>query len=396
MKKAILVIAVVLLVALTLPTAIFAETQTDYTSTQTYQMLNEFVTAFPSRSTPQQERAVANYIANKFADFNYSVEVQSVPESAYGYATYNAIAFKDNPSVTDCIVIGAHYDCNQGTLGGGEGANDNASGVVALLQIAEQLKDVTLPFDLYIVAFGGEEQGLLGSDYFVRHFYNSTLHNSKLPLESIRVMFNMDSIANGDNLYVQVENKPTNLANLILQNATGNAKLLEKPHAVGVFNADMWGYGYYETVQNTDHTSFRLVGVPVVNFFSGNFKNWNFVESADANKNTMNTDLDKLANCNQAWIDKIDTVVSTVVSTVISTEFDEVSKNARSELLNIDFWYNRLWPKIATVVILIILTILAVLHHRKLQKQAIMGTAFANTTHIFETPSSDDIFTFKD
>jgi Zn-dependent M28 family amino/carboxypeptidase len=391
MKKALLVVAVVLIVALTLPTAIFAETQTDYTSTKTYQMLKDFVVNFPSRSTSQEEHAVANYLADKFDELDYSVVIQSVPESAYGYATYNTIAFKDNPSATDCIVIGAHYDCNQGVLGGGEGANDNASGIVALLQIAEQLKDVPLPFDLYIVAFGGEEQGLYGSDYFVRQFFNS-----KLPLTSIRVMFNMDSIANGDNLYVQVENKPTKLAKLILQNASGKAQLLEKPHAVGVFNADMWGYGYYETVQNTDHTSFRLAGVPVVNFFSGNFQNWNFVESVQSNKNTMNTPYDKLENCNQAWIDKIDTVVNTVVSTVISTEFDSVSKGARSELINIDFWYNRLWPKLVAVVILAVLTILAVLHYRKLQKQALMGTASANVTHIFETPSADDIFTFKD
>ena len=391
MKKALLVVAVVLIVALTLPTAIFAETQTDYTSTKTYQMLQEFVANFPSRSTSQEEHAVANYLADKFDELDYSVVIQSVPESAYGYETYNTIAFKDNPSATDCIVIGAHYDCNQGVLGGGEGANDNASGIVALLQIAEQLKDVPLPFDLYIVAFGGEEQGLYGSDYFVRQFFNS-----KLPLTSIRVMFNMDSIANGDNLYVQVENKPTKLAKLILQNASGKAQLLEKPHAVGVFNADMWGYGYYETVQNTDHTSFRLAGVPVVNFFSGNFQNWNFVESVQSNKNTMNTPYDKLENCNQAWIDKIDTVVNTVVSTIISTEFDSVSKDARSELININFWYNRLWPKLVAVVILVVLTILAVLHYRKLQKQALMGTASANTTHIFETPSADDIFTFKD
>ena len=100
--------------------------------------------------------------------------------------------------------------------------------------------------------------------------------------------------------------------------------------------------------------------------------------------------------CLTSTTDKIHTVVNTVVSTVISTEFDSVSKGARSELININFWYNRLWPKLVAVVILVVLTILAVLHYRKLQKQALMGTASANVTHIFETPSADDIFTFKD
>ena len=392
MKKVLLLVAIVLLVALTLPTVILAETQTDYTSTKTYQMLQEFVTQFPSRASSQEEKAVANYLAGKLDVLGYDVQIQTVPYEAYDYETYNAIAFKDCPTSTDCIVIGAHYDGNKGLTGAGNGANDNASGIVALLQIAEQLSNVQLPFDLYIVGFGGEEQGLFGSLYFVEQFSR----NTKLPWTSIRVMFNMDSIANGDNLYVQVENKPTKLANLVLQNASGKAKLLEKPHAVGVFNADMWGYGYYEKVQNTDHTSFRISGVPVVNFFSGNFKNWSYVESTDSKNNTMNTGLDNLENCNQAWIDKIDTVVSTVVSTVIHKEFDGISQGARSDLLNIGFWYNRLWPKVAAVVILVVLAVLAVLHHRKLQKQALMGTASANTSHIFETPSADDIFSFKD
>ena len=209
-------------------------------------------------------------------------------------------------------------------------------------------------------------------------------------------MFNLDSIANGDNLYVQCENKSTSLANLILQNATGKAQLLEKPHAVGVFNADMWGYGYYEVIQGSDHTPFRVAGVPVASFFSGNFQNWTYVESTNSKNNTMNTAMDKLENCNQSWIDKIDTVVDTIVSTVVHGDFASVSQNARKELLNLDLWYNRLWPKIVAVVIVILLAVFAVLHNRKLQKQALMGTASANTSHIFETPSADDIFSFKD
>ena len=110
----------------------------------------------------------------------------------------------------------------------------------------------------------------------------------------------------------------------------------------------------------------------------------------------MNTAMDKLENCNQSWIDKIDTVVDTIVSTVVHGDFASVSQNARKELLNLDLWYNRLWPKIVAVVIVIALAVFAVLHNRKLQKQALMGTASANTSHIFETPSADDIFSFKD
>lgn len=392
MKKLLLVAIALLLVVACMPTTILAEQTTDdYKNSQTYKMLEEFVTACPNRQGQEGEYDAAAYIHGKFTQYyvesDTTLELPTMqPIVADAYYSNNVILHKDNKSTTDSIIIGAHYDSV------GVGANDNASGIVALLQIAQELKEVKLPFDVYFVAFGGEEQGLLGSQAFVNNFSQAY----KLPLTSIRVMFNLDSIANGDNLYVQCENKSTSLANLILQNATGKTQLLEKPHAVGVFNADMWGYGYYEVIQGSDHTPFRVAGVPVASFFSGNFQNWTYVESANSKNNTMNTAMDKLENCNQSWIDKIDTVVDAIVSTVVHGDFASVSQNARKELLNLDLWYNRLWPKIVAVVIVILLAVFAVLHNRKLQKQALMGTASANTSHIFETPSADDIFSFKD
>lgn len=390
MKKALLVVLIALLVVCCLPTATFAtqitSPQTEYLTSDTYLMLQEFVTACPDRSNTAKERSTANYLLDKFANIGLETQLQTVPYDEYGYETFNAIGILRGQDSSQSIVIGAHYDAV------GEGANDNASGIVALLQIAQKLQSKRLPFDVYFVAFGGEEQGLLGSDYFVKHFSQ----NYKLALSTIRVMFNMDSIANGDNLYLHCENKSTNLANFILQNQSGVATLQEKPYAVGTFNADMWGYGYYEMVQGSDHTPFRVSGIPVANFFSGNFKDWTYVESTNTQNSTLNTALDKLDNCTQSWIDKIDTVVATVVATVTSVDFDTVSANARQDLLDLDFWYNRLWPKIVAGVIVAILAVLAILHHRKLQKQALMGTAEAKTTRIFETPSADDIFTFKD
>ena len=387
MKKFLIILAVVLLLVLATSTSVLAEqTGDDYKNTKTYQLLQEFLTACPDRSNSETEQSAATYLIAKFADMGYVANAQRVSFQSYGYETVNVVVNKDNATATDCIVIGAHYDSY------GVGANDNASGVVALLQIAKQLKDVELPFDVYFVAFGGEEQGLLGSQCFVDSFSQTY----KLPLSSIRLMINMDSIANGDNLYIHCENKSTTLSNFILQNKTGNAELLEKPYPVGVFNTDMWGYGYYEDIQGSDHTPFRIEGIPVASFFSGNFQNWNYVESTNSQNSTMNTNFDNLDRCNQSWIDKIDTVVNTVVATVVHNDFAQVSQNARDELLNLDLWYNRLWPKLVTLAIVVVLAVLAVLHNRKLQKQALMGTASANTTHIFETPSADDIFTFKD
>ena len=95
------------------------------------------------------------------------------------------------------VVLGAHYD-HLG-LGGGpstkserigihHGADDNASGTSALLEIGEKLwaHKAELKRSVLLVAFGAEEQGLLGSKYFV--------DNPVVPLSNIKLMINMDMV----------------------------------------------------------------------------------------------------------------------------------------------------------------------------------------------------------
>jgi len=95
------------------------------------------------------------------------------------------------------LVLGAHYD-HLG-LGGPSsksdkrgvvyhGADDNASGTAALLEIAEKLasKKEALKRSIIFIAFGAEEQGLLGSKYFVQ--------NPLVPISDIKLMINMDMV----------------------------------------------------------------------------------------------------------------------------------------------------------------------------------------------------------
>jgi Zn-dependent M28 family amino/carboxypeptidase len=95
------------------------------------------------------------------------------------------------------IILGAHYD-HLG-LGGPSsksdkknavhyGADDNASGTAALLEIAEKIaaNKKELKRSVIFIAFGAEEQGLLGSKYFVE--------NPLVPLSQIKLMINMDMV----------------------------------------------------------------------------------------------------------------------------------------------------------------------------------------------------------
>jgi len=90
---------------------------------------------------------------------------------ANGQKTANVIAFiagNDASVGSEIIVVSAHHD----HLGDGHlGANDNASGVTSLLAIAQAVKQkgVAPKRTLAFMAFGAEEQGMVGSSFYVKH-----------------------------------------------------------------------------------------------------------------------------------------------------------------------------------------------------------------------------------
>lgn len=110
----------------------------------------------------------------------------------------NLLGFLDN-GARYTIVVGAHYDhLGLGLQGGSKdpepagkihnGADDNASGVAGLLELARYFSrnGQTEPYNFLFIAFSAEELGLLGSHYFVEH--------PTLPLAQIHFMLNMDMI----------------------------------------------------------------------------------------------------------------------------------------------------------------------------------------------------------
>lgn len=110
----------------------------------------------------------------------------------------NIIAFLDNGAPLT-IVIGAHYDhlgtghqgSSKDSLGVGKihnGADDNASGVAGLLELARYYSTNNLKesYNFLFIAFGAEELGLIGSKYFTEQ--------PTLPLDKITGMLNMDMI----------------------------------------------------------------------------------------------------------------------------------------------------------------------------------------------------------
>ena len=157
------------------------------------------------------------------------------------------------------IVIGAHLDhLGMGGPGTGSlepkpgihnGADDNASGVAALLEVARRLAKAPdkLTRDVYLVAFSGEEMGLLGSTWFVAHPpYTGTP----------RAMLNMDMVGRlqGDRLQV-----------LGAESSEQWPALVTPVCEAAGLRCSLSGSGYGPS----DHMAFYIAGAPVLHFFTG-------------------------------------------------------------------------------------------------------------------------------
>jgi len=115
--------------------------------------------------------------------------------------TYNVCGFipgADSKLKKEYIVIGAHLD-HVGYQGSDlyyPGANDNASGVAVLLELANMWKKSGIKPDrtIVFVLFSCEEHGMIGSNYFVDNFVAD--------INTISAMINIDCVGHGDSLMV--------------------------------------------------------------------------------------------------------------------------------------------------------------------------------------------------
>lgn len=226
------------------------------------------------------ERLASEYIANRFKklgiapkgdedyfqEFNFKPKVGPHSEAKFinqkedGSITgRNVLGFIDNKA-ENTVVIGAHYDHlgygNEGSLYRGEkaihnGADDNASGVAVMLNLAAKLKKVNTNNNYLFMAFSGEEMGLLGSNYFVK---NATIDTKK-----INYMINMDMVGRLKDSTLAVYGTGTSpIWRQTISSLNDNFNLVEKESGVGP----------------SDHTSFYLNDIPVLHFFTGQHEDY--------------------------------------------------------------------------------------------------------------------------
>lgn len=144
--------------------------------------------------SPEINKA-ALYIEQKFINLGLIPVEQKF--NYRGFSGKNIYAFqKGTDNTKECYIICAHYD-NLPPGAKNYGADDNASGVSAVIEAARLLGKHPLPYNIYYLLFDQEESGLIGSDYFaVNHDNADTIVLGTINLDMIAYDGNNDSVAN--------------------------------------------------------------------------------------------------------------------------------------------------------------------------------------------------------
>ncbi len=137
-------------------------------------------------STMNQLQKTGLYIKNHFQSLNLEVREEIVP-FLDGLTSNNILATqKGSDPKPGVFIIAAHYDSVEGT----PGADDNASAVSALLEIARCLEGCELRVPLLFAGFTLEEYGFVGSEYFLKQ--------SLLRQEKIQGMISLEMLGYRD------------------------------------------------------------------------------------------------------------------------------------------------------------------------------------------------------
>ena len=206
-----------------------------------------------------KEKAKKYFLATE-SSFNLKINVDLAEKKRTGH---NVIGFLDNGASTT-VILGAHFD----HLGYGEdgnsmlrtgeklihnGADDNASGTAALIELARKLKASKAKNNNYLfIAFSGEELGLYGSKYYTE--------NPTIDMKTANYMINMDMVGrlNDSTKALTVGGYGTSPKWGEFYNST-----LLKEKQDFLFKYDSSGTG------PSDHTSFYRKDIPVLFYFTG-------------------------------------------------------------------------------------------------------------------------------
>ena len=165
------------------------------------------------------------------------------------YECFNVIAKVEGKRHDKCYVFTAHYD-HLGKLGKKTfypGAHDNASGTAAIVTLAAHYAKNQPEYDMYFIAFSGEDANLRGSEWYA--------NNPIVPLNQIKYLINLDMIGDNNPMqYCEVSNE-----------GMAGFELMEKINGEKNYFTKL---DRHELEGNSDHYPFAQRNVPCIFFMN--------------------------------------------------------------------------------------------------------------------------------
>ena len=173
---------------------------------------------------------------------------------------YNVIAESKGGDPNHVVVVDAHLDAIYG-----EGMLDNASGSATILDIAQEMKNVTPTNKLRFIWFGGEELGELGSHYYITHLSSNDLNHIGYDLDADvtatpnYVVGVLDPA--GPDLFSRTPSEQ-------FPNRVYKASTVAESQAIGYFDSIGLNHEAFSPV-GTDAEQFNLAGIPASGVLTG-------------------------------------------------------------------------------------------------------------------------------
>ncbi len=221
-------------------------------------------------------RRVGVHLAEAFAHLGFRVELQG---------HYRNVVALPLDLERPCTLVGAHYD----SVPGSPGADDNASGLAAMLQCAAHVAETGVP-DVGFVAFNAEEDGLLGSQSFVREGLGA--YGLRLRLMHVLEMCGFRDVAKGSQraplppgllgfdagTFIALVGRGASNAEVRTALGPGVAPNL---HRVGVETSALAGR-FLPDLGRSDHAPFWNADLPALLWTdTGNFRNPHYHQRTD-------------------------------------------------------------------------------------------------------------------
>ena len=234
-----------------------APAQLKFDGRRAFDRVKKVVESGPRVAGSLEEGLAADYLELTLRELGYSVDRQDF-RAPNGRAASNIIADSGGEPIRNprrrWLAIGAHYDTVAGTVG----ANDNASGVATVVELAETLRSSDLPFDIIYLLFSSEEDQNPARDSYA----GSETYIARIDADAKERLIGYINID-----MVGWPGAGHSVGNLKLADQHLYNLSVELAEQRGVSIVKNTGY----SVRKSDHQSFERAGIPTVSFGAADY-----------------------------------------------------------------------------------------------------------------------------